>query len=101
MSRIVSRGFETAKKILTDNGEILERLAHDLLERESVEGREVYELIEEITGEDIMPESMKKTTEPDAPADPPQGTGLPAKARDDESEEPGLAGGSLPSPATP
>ena len=75
-------------------------MAHDLLERESVEGREVYELIQELTGRDLMPESMKKSdTEPETPADP-EDQGKEVPTQDDESEDPGLAGGSLPSPAT-
>ena len=64
-----------------------------------MEGREVYELIEELTGQDLMPESMKKSdNEPEAPADPEdQGKEIPVR---DAEEDPGLAGGSLPSPAT-
>jgi cell division protease FtsH len=101
VSRIVSLGHETAKRILNEYREVLERLAHDLLERESVEGREVYEMIEEVTGRDMMPESMKKPAEPEASAEPPKDSGKPARARGEKSQEPGLAGGSLPSPATP
>jgi len=99
ITRIVNHGYETSKQILIAHRDVLERLAHDLLERESVEGREVYEMIRELTGEDLMPESMKKETEAEKPTRP-RDTGKRAKARERGSEDPGLAGGSLPSPAT-
>jgi hypothetical protein len=34
---------------------VLERLARDLLEYESLDGREIYEIIKEMTGEDLSP----------------------------------------------
>ncbi len=98
VARIVNHGYEVAKELLNEHREVMERLAHDLLERESVEGREVYELIQELTGRDLLPESMKKT-EPEAPADT-EDEGEEPQVHDTESEDPGLAGGSLPSPAT-
>ena len=56
VERIVQAGYERAREILTEHGDLLEDLAQVLLEKESVEGKEVYELIEEKIGEDLTPE---------------------------------------------
>ena len=50
VERIVQEANETARSILTERRDVLERLARDLLEQESMSGNEVYDLIEEITG---------------------------------------------------
>ncbi len=65
VSRIVNQGYEKAKQILSEHRTVLERLAQVLLERESIEGREVYQLIEEFTGQDLVPESIKKLAKPE------------------------------------
>ena len=98
VARIVNVGYETAKQILIERRNVLERLAQDLLERESVEGREVYEMIEELTGQDLLPESMRPSKDDGPPPGPPV-TGTPVETSEDE-KDPGLAGGGLPSPAT-
>ncbi len=82
VERIVQSGYERARKILTDHSDLLEKLAQVLLERESVDGREVYKLIEDVTGEDLTPkrpelpnEKMDITPEGPQPAihDGPEG----------------------------
>ena len=98
VARIVNVGYETAKRILSERRDVLERLAQDLLERESVEGREVYEMIEEMTGLDLLPDSMRQSEDDGPPPGPPV-TGTPVETPEDE-KDPGLAGGGLPSPAT-
>jgi cell division protease FtsH len=45
--RIVSEAYERAKKILEENYEILDALAHTLLERETIDGHEIDKLIED------------------------------------------------------
>jgi cell division protease FtsH len=65
--RIVQDSHESACKILTEHRAVLERLAHDLLEHESLEGKAVYDLIEEMTGQDLRPE-RKDEPEEQAPA---------------------------------
>jgi cell division protease FtsH len=45
--RIVSEAYERAKKILEENYEILDALAHALLERETIDGYEIDKLIED------------------------------------------------------
>ncbi len=97
VERIVGEGLERARKILTEHRAVLERLAHELLDRESLEGHEIYQLIEEMTGKDLMPASLKHKLEEGggrAERDP---RPAPAPA---EEEDPSLPGESLPSPAT-
>ena len=55
VDRIVQTAYESARKILTDNRAVLERLAQELLEHESLDGTEVYATIEEMTGKDLLP----------------------------------------------
>jgi cell division protease FtsH len=55
VQRIVQSGYERATGILTDHRPVLDRLAHDLLERETLDGNEVYGAIRELTGLDIAP----------------------------------------------
>jgi cell division protease FtsH len=55
VERIVTAGYEKARQILTEHGDLLHSLATDLLDQESIDGKRVYELIEEKTGEDLTP----------------------------------------------
>jgi cell division protease FtsH len=55
VEKIVQAGYERARKILTAHHDVLERLAHELLEKESVDGQMVYNLIRDMTGEDLTP----------------------------------------------
>jgi cell division protease FtsH len=77
VEKIVQGGYERATEILTDHREVLEKLAVVLLDKESVDGATVYELIEEMTGQDLAPErpvlpaeSMDVT--PEGPSKPPR-----------------------------
>jgi len=45
VKRIVMTAYETAKRLLQENYELLDRLANTLLERETVEGHEIDELM--------------------------------------------------------
>ncbi|MEM9293548.1 MAG: ATP-dependent zinc metalloprotease FtsH [Acidobacteriota bacterium] len=56
ISRLVDESYATATKILTDHRALLEELSHQLLERETLDGEEVYAMVEEATGEDRRPE---------------------------------------------
>ncbi len=55
VSRIVQDGYERAKKILVEFRPVLDRISHDLLERETLDGEEVYRIIREMTGKDHAP----------------------------------------------
>ncbi|RMH19623.1 MAG: ATP-dependent zinc metalloprotease FtsH, partial [Acidobacteria bacterium] len=97
VTQIVNRGYETAKEILSRHREVLERMARELLEKESLEGWEVYKLIEDVTGQNLAPAGMKPRVKPATP--PP--VGRPARGENEqaEKEDPSIAGDSLPSPA--
>jgi len=56
VERIVQNGYQRARNILSEHREVLEELSMRLLDRESMEGREVYELIEDLTGKSLEPE---------------------------------------------
>ena len=55
VSRIVQHAYEQATALLTEHRDVLERLANDLLERESLDGEEVYGVIREMTGREPAP----------------------------------------------
>jgi cell division protease FtsH len=55
VSRIVQEAYEKATAILTRHRPVLERMAQELLEHESMDGEEVYRLIQEMTGEEHAP----------------------------------------------
>ncbi|HEV3076534.1 MAG TPA: hypothetical protein VHB47_19070, partial [Thermoanaerobaculia bacterium] len=50
VSRIVQHAYVQATAVLTEHRDVLERLAHELLERESLDGEDVYSIIREMTG---------------------------------------------------
>ncbi|HEY9421099.1 MAG TPA: ATP-dependent zinc metalloprotease FtsH [Thermoanaerobaculia bacterium] len=55
VSRIVQSGYERARAILTEFRAVLDRVARDLLERETLDGDEVYRTIREMTGREHAP----------------------------------------------
>ncbi|HEX3131931.1 MAG TPA: ATP-dependent zinc metalloprotease FtsH [Thermoanaerobaculia bacterium] len=55
VSKIVQGAYERATRILTDNRPVLDRIANDLLERESLDGDEVYRVVREMTGHGPAP----------------------------------------------
>jgi cell division protease FtsH len=68
--RIVEVGHQTARDILTRHSELLDTLARQLLERESVEAAEIYDLIESVTGE--RPESAPRRHDRSPDSTPPE-----------------------------
>jgi cell division protease FtsH len=55
VEEIVQAGYARAQEILREHRAVLERLALELLEKESLDGKEVYRVIEELTGRDLAP----------------------------------------------
>jgi cell division protease FtsH len=55
VTRIVQSGYERARALLTRYREVLDRIAHALLERETLDGEEVYSTIREMTGQEPPP----------------------------------------------
>ena len=50
VERIINQSHDTATAILNEHRDTLERLAHDLLEHESLTGHEIYDIIESASG---------------------------------------------------
>jgi cell division protease FtsH len=55
VTRIVQTGYESARGILTENRAVLDSIARALLERETLDGEEVYNTIREMTGHEPPP----------------------------------------------
>jgi cell division protease FtsH len=53
--RIVQTAYERATKVLTEHRDVLDRVSRDLLERETLDGEEVYQIIRQMTGHDHAP----------------------------------------------
>ena len=96
IARIVQEGWDSATRILTEQREVLDQLSHDLLERESLDGREVYDLIERLTGRDLAPKRPPGPP-PAVPSRPEAEAPEPDAEEDEEGDD--LPQGSLPSPA--
>ena len=99
IERLVEVGHEKATEVLTENREVLEAIARELLERESLDGAEVYELIERMTGHALGP----PTPEPDADDGSEEAEETVAASETSPSEEPEPEGPGpepLPAPST-
>jgi cell division protease FtsH len=55
VARIVGTGYESATRILTDNRDVLDRIANELLEHETLDGDEVRRILREMTGHEPAP----------------------------------------------
>ncbi len=55
VKNFVDSGYERANQILTENRPVLDQLAQDLLEHESLDGKAVYRTIENLTGKYLGP----------------------------------------------
>jgi cell division protease FtsH len=55
VEKIVQNAYERATDILTSHRAVLDKLALVLLDKESVDGQQVYKLIKEMTGQDLAP----------------------------------------------
>ena len=107
---IVQRGYEKARDILSEHRNLLEQLARELLELESLEGDRVYEMILEATGLDLTPvrkpapildveppdEGAAAPAQEDGPV--PDVTGTPEPATIAERQEPDAVPIPLPKP---
>jgi cell division protease FtsH len=55
VNRIVQSAYERATRLLTEYRAVLDQIATDLLERESLDGEEVYRTLREMTGHGPAP----------------------------------------------
>ncbi|MEE8277260.1 MAG: AAA family ATPase, partial [Thermoanaerobaculia bacterium] len=85
VSRIVQAAYEEAKSILTKRRDVLEHLARVLLERESLEGREVYDIITDVTGVEVAPKKAGKAA--GGPRKEPDGEPVSDATEDRSSQE--------------
>jgi cell division protease FtsH len=60
VERIVTEATERAREILTKHRDVLDRIALELLELETLDGREVYTMIHEMTGLDLGPPARSR-----------------------------------------
>ncbi len=90
VQRIVGVGLEKARSILKERRDVLDRLAHDLLELESLEGQHVYDLIHEMTGLDFAPEKAEAGSGSREPVE--ETTAEPRVADEASSEGLGIGG---------
>jgi cell division protease FtsH len=90
VNKIVSTGYSKAKDILTTYRKVLEKIAGELLEKESLDGAAVYATIEHMTGHSIQRGKDSRQSPPPMPGVPAE----PAGAMADEGEEraPSLGG---------
>jgi len=89
VERIVTAGYEKARQVLTEHSDLLDSLAKDLLDQESIDGKRVYALIEEKTGEDLTPAQSDMDAGLDIGDQAPEPTLSPAASAD--SVEPALS----------
>jgi len=52
---IIDGGYERARTILKEHRKVLDTIAQELLDKESLEGEEIYRIILEMTGRDLAP----------------------------------------------
>jgi cell division protease FtsH len=90
--RVVEEAHQTAKDILTENREAMERISKILLERETIDAEQFEQLLAGKSEDEVFPEEE----EPRAPAPPPQPEEKPQREgpRPVPRPRPGFAGGS-------
>ncbi len=100
ISRLVSEAYEKATQVLKEHNDLLEQLARELLEHESLEGWQIYKMIEDATGKDVSPPGFRPPVVDETPKPDAQEASGPVDhdGEEEETEEP-LSGQSLPSPA--
>lgn len=85
VARIVKKGTNQARVVLEEHRDVLDALAEQLLEFETLDGKEVYELILTMTGLDLAPK-LRELPTPESSSD--QGSVEPAGSdNEDESEQ--------------
>jgi cell division protease FtsH len=94
VNRIVITAYQRGKQIILENRPALDAIAAELLEKESLDGEEVYALIERASGKKV-PHATKSKPQASLPGDP----AAPATAAGKKEEGPGGAPtGLVPAP---
>jgi cell division protease FtsH len=94
--RIVEEAHQTAKDILTDNREHLDKISKILLERETIDAKEFAALLEGKSEEEVFGSEDEAAGEAEAPEAPPEAEKKAAREgpRPSTTPRPGFAGGS-------
>jgi cell division protease FtsH len=92
VNRIVSAAYGRGKKIILEYRAALEEIARQLLEKESLDGEEIYVIIEKVT-QKALPRRTAGKIQPPGPA-----AAAPAPAKPDEGTT-GAPGSLVPQPA--
>jgi cell division protease FtsH len=93
VNRIISSAYQRGKQLVLDNRPALDAIAAELLEKESLDGEEVYVLIEKVSGKRV-PHTMKAH-----PEDAARGAASPVSAFGATHASPGEAPPADPVPA--
>jgi cell division protease FtsH len=91
--RIVEEAHQTAREILTDNREQLDRISRILLERETIEAEEFVALLEGKPEEEVFPPDEEAPSEPQASEEEAERSTARTGSRPRVQPKPGLAGG--------
>ncbi len=86
---IVQQGYELAQQILGRERVTLDAIARELLERESLDGEEIYRIIQQQTGQDLS--RAPQPAPPEPPHSAPPRTPEPREDRGGLVRPPGLA----------
>jgi len=86
--RLVDDGYETAKRILTEKKDDLERLARGLLEYETLTGDEIRKVL---AGETLDRSDDGGAPPPAEPADKPRLSGIPKVRKPRADDDGGMA----------
>ena len=89
--RIVEEAHQTAKDILVEHSDQLERISNILLERETIDAEQFVKLLEGASEDEVFPEE-EETEAPEAPAEPEKSAGREGP-RPMPQPRPGFAGG--------
>jgi len=90
--RIVEEAHQTAKDILVEHSEQLERISKILLERETIDAEQFVKLLEGAPEEEVFPEEEEETETPETPTEPERQAGREGP-RPVPQPRPGFAGG--------
>ena len=69
MNRIVTAAYSRGKRIIVEYRAALEEIARQLLEKESLDGEEIYDIIEKVTGK-ALPRRLATRIQPPGPTAP-------------------------------
>ena len=84
VTRIVEAAYARARNILTEHRQVLEHLALELLDQESLDGTHVYEIVKSMTGQDREPVRPEPAMEIGDPEESPAEKDHDAKSHDPE-----------------